>query len=113
MDTNGTRSAGGRYNPKDEIAALYCSESAQLALAEEARQGASTQPRVVPIDVELERVLDLTDPRVRASYLLREADLCAEDHTLTTRIGRAARECGFEALLVPSVGGRKRHTQPA
>lgn len=106
MRTSQTRQLGGRYNPQWEFEALYCCGSRELC-PKEASGGDSGPLRVTPLEVRLERVLDLTDPLLRTSLLLREADLTGDDEELTQRIGRAARDAGFEGLLVPSVqGGR-------
>jgi RES domain-containing protein len=107
LDTSETRQLGGRYNPRWEFEALYCSWSRELCLKEQAAHSGSAPSRVVPLDARLDRVLDLTDPFLRTSLLLRETDLTGEDEELTQRIGRVARDAGFEGLLVPAVhGGR-------
>ena len=109
LDTNGTLAGGGRYNPPGEFGALYCSDSPEQASSEKAAQAADQPVRLVPIDVALAFVLDLSDPFCRASFLLRESDLTGRDHELTRRIGRAARAVGLEALLVPAAQGLGRN----
>ncbi len=107
LDTSLSRQEGGRFNPPWEFEALYCSWSRELSLKELAARAETRPPRVTPLDVRLDRVLDLSDPFLRTSLLLREADLTGEDEDLTRRLGRAARDVGFEGLLVPAVfGGR-------
>ncbi len=105
LDTGGTQASGGRFNPRWEFGVLYCSDSPQLALAEESAQGDAHDVQVIPVDVALARVLDLTDPLIRSGFLLRREDLTGDDRELTQRVGRAARAAGLEALLVPSVHG--------
>jgi RES domain-containing protein len=106
LDSSATRAAGGRYHPRWEYEALYCAQSEELGRAERLARGGPRGARVVPLDVRLERVLDLTDPLLRTSLLVREADLTGEDMALTQCLGRVTRDTGYEGLLVPSpLGG--------
>jgi RES domain-containing protein len=108
LDTSGNRASGGRYNPPGEFGALYCSDSRELCLREEATHGEGTV-HVMPIEVSLELVLDLADPRLCRALDVAHAELVAEDHRTTRELGRIAREAGFEALLAPAAGGPGRN----
>ncbi len=87
------RDRGGRYNPAGGFATTYLAESVETAVS------------------ELERVLDLLDPRVRARVGTDEAELVApylldapKGETATQRLGRIAYESArFEGLRGPSV----------
>ncbi len=107
LDTSGTRLSGGRYNPRWEFEALYGSWSRELCLRDRDGDREDARAHVAALDVQLEQVLDLSNPFVRMSFLLREEDLTGDEWELTGRIGRVARDAGFEALLVPTNhGGR-------
>jgi hypothetical protein len=57
--------------------------------------------RVGRVSVALE-VLDLSDEATRSHLGVREADLVSDDCTLTQDIAAAARDAGFDAVLVPA-----------
>ena len=88
--------------------AVYCGESRAVCVAE-IRRRAAGQPvsphRLARIQVELHRVLDLTDPGTLAALDLRPEDLVGDDWQRTQRLGAQARAAGFEGLLVPSAAG--------
>jgi RES domain-containing protein len=109
---------GGRWNPVG-LATFYASLSIELAGAEALATSryyrtdpARTLPRVdAAFDVRLQRVLDLTERRVRRRLrvtitALKTLDWRAANNrgeeALTQAIGRCAAAVGFEALIVPS-----------
>lgn len=117
LSTVGSLIYGGRYNPPREFGVLYLGEDEEVCWAEIRRRTGSPEflrePRVLAeVQVELERVLDLTDEEVLRELGIEEDDLVkatgdeAEDYRLTREIARAAREAGFEALKVRSVTSR-------
>lgn len=114
----GALKGGGRWNPKG-IAAVYCSVTPEAALAETfALQryynwpDHSALPRVmVGIEVELVRVLNLTDGAVRKRLQISQARMLETDwraevadglEPLTQTIGQAAFDSRFEAIQVQS-----------
>jgi hypothetical protein len=86
----------------------YASSQEQGAWAELFRHflGEGVDPfevrrRVGRASVDLE-VLDLTDEATRSHLGVSEADLVADDCTLTRDIAAAARNAGFDALVAPA-----------
>jgi RES domain-containing protein len=114
----GSRKAGGRWNPKGGFRTLYLSLTPETALAEALahhRSQAIPDVEAMPItlagfQVNVVRLLDLTAQRVRRSLgvtlkQLREPWRPAQhagQEALTQAIGRLARETGFQGLLAPS-----------
>jgi RES domain-containing protein len=110
---------GARWTPKGSFPAVYGSLDPQAALLETlgtgGRYGIPYEKRMplvmVAVDVELERVLDVTLPEVRKLLRVSLKRLLAEDweamqvagqEALTQAIARLARGLGVQALLVPS-----------
>jgi RES domain-containing protein len=105
LDAEGRRLYGGRYNPKGEFAALYCGETPAIGAAEvrKATRGWALGLLVLAtIEVQLHRVLDLTDHTILHALHLRPQDLVAPDWGLTQELGRLAHAARLEGLLVPS-----------
>lgn len=119
VSTIGSLNWGGRYNVARNFGVLYLSCDLDTCLKElehAARyEGVSIEeklPRTVTgIKVQLLKVLDLTDTRVRKEIgipkkILVETDWAKENRdgreAPTQMIGRLARDAGFDALLVPS-----------
>lgn len=104
---------GGRFNPPGEFGAVYVALDRETALRElERRISLSGLPRehflprvIVQVRARLSRVLDLTDPRVRAQLELSVADIVAEDWTRCQQVGRKAREAGYSGIRFPSATG--------
>jgi RES domain-containing protein len=102
--------ARGRWNTqRPRIACLYTSYTADGALAEYdklAREeaGYSTCPRdLVSVQVDVEPVLDMTDPQVRARYGVTEADIRGTGYSACHRVVRqAVLHDGFRAIRAPS-----------
>jgi len=115
----GARKHGGRWNPPGPFAAVYGSSSPETALAESLANFryygipvADALPRsILALSVRLDRMLDLTDPKVRSPLRVtrramrqerwREAQDRGEE-ALTQAIGRAAFDAGFDGLRAPS-----------
>lgn len=106
MKMDGALLYGGRYNPPEEYGALYLSESAE-ACAAEMRRRPRTPPEYVvgEIEVNVERVLDLTDPALLDRLGLEIDDLCTDDWELTRILGSLIRDSDFEGMVVPSAAG--------
>jgi RES domain-containing protein len=110
LDIEGSRDAGGRYNPPGEFGALYCSESERLCLLEWNGSAAEQdEVGVVPVEVDLEQGLDLLDEAVLSAVGLVPAQLMGEGHELTRSLGRAVRQARLEGMLVPSARGPGRN----
>lgn len=56
-------------------------------------------------EVLLNRVCDLTDPKIRDRLGLQADDLVQDDWSLTQEVATAVRDAGFEAILAPSAAG--------
>jgi len=53
--------------------------------------------------VEVDNILDLTDPNVRARFGVTYADLTQKtDYNLTQKLGDMARSAGYNGILAPS-----------
>ena len=95
---------GGRFG------ALYVALAPETAMAELRRRAAqlgvplgALAPRaMLTLAVRLRRVLDLTDPTVRAAWGLTADDLAADDYGRCQEVATAAREDGYEAIRYPS-----------
>jgi hypothetical protein len=105
--------ARGRWNTqRPRIACLYTSYSAAGALAEYdklAREeaGYSTRPRdLVSVRVDVEPVLDLTDPAMQDLYGILERQLRSRAYTPCHRVvNQAILHDGYRAIRAPSAAG--------
>lgn len=120
LSTERTRERGGRYNFKKQFDALYLSCDPVTCLEESTHASTSSGfdlagrfPRVVgSVEINLSRVLDLTNPSVRKGIGISKSILTKTDwetiqekykrQAITQKIGRLARDAGFEALIAPS-----------
>ena len=112
LGTLGSLKAGGRWNPRHEFGAIYTSLDAATAAKEVARGlgQRGIDPSQFPSDawweyrleVRLNSVLDLTNPDVLQRMGITADLLIGSDLKVTREIARAARESGYEAMLVPS-----------
>lgn len=119
LSTEGTKKWGGRYNYKDSFDVLYVSCDPHTCLEESTYASmnigislAGQLPRtVVPIQVHLSKVMDLTNAETRRRIGIKESILKETDwramqekdkKAITQKIGEWARDAGFDALLVPS-----------
>jgi len=114
----GSRKAGGRWNPKGSFPTLYFSLDPETALAEALAQHRSQNmpdieatPLVLTgCRVDVQSILDLTNPGIRRLLSVTMRQLCqpwrplqhAGQEALTQAIGRLARAHGFQGLLAPS-----------
>ena len=115
----GAMKGGGRWNPVGLFRTVYASLTPEVATAEALAHSRhygipdyQQLPRVlVSLEVALERVLDLTDGRVRQCMRISLARMMSDDwraaqdagrEALTQAIGRAAFDAGCEGMLVPS-----------
>ena len=95
---------GGRFG------VLYVALSPETAVAELHRRAehlgvpvSALAPRtMLTLTVRLRRVIDLTEPSVRAEWGLDEADMSADDHARCQEVALAARADGYEAIRYPS-----------
>lgn len=109
----GARINGGRFNPAGSFPAQYLCETRPCAVAELTRLG---MRHVVGIDgllprvlyeyrLEMDRVLDLTDERVREHIGVSASDLTGEDWNLCQIIGTEARAAADQAIRTYSATG--------
>lgn len=95
---------GGRFG------VLYLALAPETATAELRRRAAqlgvpltALAPRtMLTLAVRLRRVLDLTDPAVRAAWGLTAEDLASDDYARCQEVAVAARADGYEAVRYPS-----------
>jgi len=109
----GARRFGGRFNPPKSFPVVYLCLTRPCVVAELTRQAerqgisvADLLPRELwAVQVELDGVLDLTDPEVLELLDLDPADLTREGRELTHEVGEAAFEQGFQAIKSRSAAG--------
>lgn len=113
-DSSRSRIAGGRWNPRGEFEALYLALSEEGAVGEFIRYVGhyksfapddATTREIVRVKVKVTRILDLTDPKLRASLGVTREDLRSSRdqwEDITWPVARAAFAAGFEGILVPS-----------
>ena len=115
----GSIRTGGRYNAKGAFEALYIADTQETTLHEtnavfnfNGKIVAKKQPPrvILSIDVTLQYVIDLRDPKVQEKLKITMSDLRAPwllaqeegRYIVTQDIGDVARACHVEALLYPS-----------
>ena len=109
----GARTVGGRWNPPGSFATLYLAGSVEVAAAElhrlATRGGRAVNdflPRhLLEYEVELDAVLDLTDPATLKAVGLSEEQVRSDDPTSCQEVGEAAHHLGREGILAPSATG--------
>lgn len=106
---------GGRYNTRG-IETLYLGQPAAVAEAEVrhyfAHQELSIPPDtfvVHPIDVNFERVLDLTREEVRDAVQIALDELTADHHGRLPKLGETAHYLRFHAIVAPSARAQGRN----
>jgi RES domain-containing protein len=116
----GSRLHGQRWNPRGLFRAVYFSIDIATAqeefLAQNRRQGlpdAEATPFVTTsAEIELSRVLDLTDGELRKRLRVSRQRMLNEPHaaglpeSITQALGRIAFSEGYQGLLVPSAAHR-------
>lgn len=120
LSTERTKERGGRYNFKAQFDALYLSCDPLTCLEESTHAGTASGfdlagrfPRVVAsVEINLSKVLDLTNYKVRRSIGISKSiliktnwELIQEKYkrqAITQKIGRLARDAGFGGLIAPS-----------
>jgi len=107
---------GGRVNPPHAFPVLYACEGKANTLAQIGRsleQDDGRVPAIVvaEIEVDLSRVLHLTDAKVRATLDITVAELTdARDLSVPQSVGAAAYRAGFQGVIYPRpLGGRARN----
>jgi len=120
LSAKGSFLAGRRFNFKRTFEVLYlscdlhtCLEETTSSLKRDGFETAITLPRLmIGIEVNLQRVLNLTDGARRRKLRITSRMLTAPNwaktqnvdkkEAFTQQLGRLARDAGFEAILVPS-----------
>jgi RES domain-containing protein len=113
LDGEGARANGGRWNPPQSFPVVYTAldrATVDRELERLARRSGLNVESLLPrrlsrIDVELTRVLDLTDRAVRRRVGVTLTELTHEDWAATQGIGQAAQLLGYEAILAPGADG--------
>jgi len=106
----GARIFGGRWNPPDSFAVLYCGLDVSTVVDEfhrlARRQGISADgflPRdLCRLSVDLNSVLDLRGNAARRTIGLTDRELRSDDLSACQAIGAAAHSVGIEGILAPS-----------
>ena len=111
---------GARFNAKQRFPAVYASLSADVAVAEALarllsmgfeRDELLDDRETVAIEAAFDRVLDLREESVRNALQMDGATLhadwwaeqCAGREAVCQALGRALRDAGIQAILVPSL----------
>ena len=113
LDTEASKISGGRWNKANRFGALYASLTKETAQAEYTSQllkrGLTpedlTHRLVTTIQVQLEKVLDLTDPDWQKEFGITKPELESDEQTCRKKILEVcekARAQNFEAILSPS-----------
>ncbi len=108
---------GGRWNPEGEFEALYASLSEAALRAEMERQLARSgvprlrffPRRVVELEVEFEKMADLTRASTRRRLGITLGDMRGDDLSKCQRLAARLREEGWQAILYPSAAGKGTH----
>ena len=109
----GARISGGRFNPPGSFPVLYLCETRTCALAVLHRLGSrhvvgldGLLPRVLyAYQLELDRILDLTDEQVRVRIGVSHQELTANDWSMCQAIGTEAHAAGDQAIRTSSATG--------
>ena len=110
FDVSGSLARGGRFNPPNEFAALYLSDSEETCRNEVGRRNPLAKDSdypVFPAQIEIYGVLDLTNDKSRKKLFLRhDDDLVKNDYLNTQALAKAARSAGYKAILTLSATGK-------
>lgn len=110
MNMDGALLHGGRYNPAGEFGALYLSESPEACAAEMKRRPRTPPDYIVgEINVNAQKICDLTDPALLDQLDLEREDLREDDWVVPRVLARLIRDSDFEEALVPSAAGPYRN----
>ena len=107
---DGSSRVEGRYHTTDEDLVLCLSDTPTLSMNETTGVFQTVPVResawyTAMFDVELSRVLDLTETKTLGRLGINPTDLVQPEpwgHRLTQEIARKARSMGFEAILAPT-----------
>ena len=112
LSTVGSERNGGRYHDPGVAGVLYTATDRAAAIAEVVRglRARGIDPHsfglqdwwVYELRISVDRVLDVADPANLPEVNVSASTLVADDTAATRRIGRQARDAGFQALLAPS-----------
>ena len=113
LSGEGARIHGGRFNPPSSFPVLYICLSRPCVVAELKRLGTRQAigvegllPRVLyRYEIDLERVLDLTDETVRNGISLSFDVLTGPDLTVCQELGSAVHALGAQGIISPSATG--------
>jgi RES domain-containing protein len=113
LSGEGARLNGGRFNPAGSFPVLYACQSRPCAVAELKRLGERQAigvqellPRVLyRYEIDLERILDLTNDEVLAQIGLGLDLLTGPDWTVCQELGSTAHALGAQGINSPSATG--------
>ena len=113
LSGEGARLHGGRFNPPASFPVLYICQGRPCAVAELKRLGERQAigvegllPRALyRYEIDLDRILDLTDVDVRAQVGLGVDALIGPDWTACQELGVAAHALGVRGINSPSATG--------
>lgn len=106
LSGEGARRRGGRFNPPQSFPVLYLCTTRGCTVAEFLRAGGRLAigpegllPRqLYRYDVQLDRILDLTDTSILEQLGLSAPDLVGEDLSPTRSVGESAHSLGLQAI---------------
>lgn len=112
----GSRSFGGRWNPREIFGAIYLATPAQTCAleAQRAANGLGTTPEVMleaayllhTVEVREVQVLDLRASQHLEMVGLTPADLLDDDWTACQSVAHAAWFLDYQGVIAPSASGR-------
>ncbi len=103
----------GRFHVKGEFGAVYLSlnpETAHKELVRRASRAGVSVSQLMPrdlltVDLQLAKVLDLTDAAVRNEWGIHAIAITSDDYRPCQEIASAARRAGYEGIRYPSATG--------
>ena len=109
----GARINGGRFNPRGSFPALYLCETRSCVVAELTRQGTrhvvgveGLLPRLLyRYELDLHRVLDLTDSDTRTHLGIAKDELVTDDWSVCQQLGTEAHAVGDQGIRTYSATG--------
>jgi RHS repeat-associated protein len=95
-----------RYT-KPGVGGVYGSTSPSTAFAEISHYGAQEGRVLASKSVKVDRILDLTNEKVRQEFGVTLLDITSNSYTKTHQLGDKAKQLGYKGILAPSARAEK------